>query len=101
MSRPSMHRSAVPAQPRVRFVTGDPLGTPALEQRSLHLRHPGIDVIHLCPFPRGRLELTLIGLILVVVSIGLPTVYLLSGGGGTGTLSKSDVWGAIVAAPNQ
>ena len=98
MPRPATHHSTVPAPPRLRFVVGDALGTPALEQRSFHLRHPGIDVIHLCAFPRGRLELTLIGLILLVVSVGLPTVYLLSGGGGTGSLSKSDVWGAVVVA---
>ena len=98
MPAPSTNRPAMPAQPRVRFVTGDPLGTPALEQRSFHLRHPGVDVIHLCAFPRGRLELTLIGLILVVVSIGLPAAYLVNGGGGTGPLSKSDAWGALLAA---
>jgi hypothetical protein len=82
----------------VRFVAGDPLGTPALEQRSFHLRHPGIDIIHLCAYPRGRLELTLIGLILVAVSLGLPAAYLLNGGGGTGPLQRSDVLGAVVAA---
>jgi hypothetical protein len=82
----------------VRFVVGDPLGTPALEQQSFYLRHPGIDVIHLRADPRGRLELTLIGLILVAVSLGLPAAYLLNGGGGTGPLERSDVLGAVVAA---
>ena len=40
----------------------------------------------------------MIGLILVVVSIGLPAAYLVNGGGGTGPLSKSDAWGALLAA---
>ena len=95
MPRPPVERSATPAAPRVRFVTGDPLGTSALEQRTFYLRHPGIDVIHLRPFPRGRLELILIGSILALVGIGLPGAYLANGGMGEGRLTRTDVAGAI------
>jgi hypothetical protein len=84
--------------PRVTHVTGDPLGTPALEQRSFYLRHPGIDVIHLRPFPRSRIELSLVGGILALVSIGLPGAYLINGGMGDGPPGRTGELGAIVVA---
>lgn len=84
--------------PRVTHVTGDPLGTPALEQRSFYLRHPGIDVIHLRPFPRSRIELSLVGGILALVGIGLPGAYLINGGMGDGPLKRTDVLAAVAVA---